>query len=257
MLQVEQSSRPRVLNRRSCGFMLIELLVVISIIALLISILLPALSAAKRRVRVLYCMAQLQQIGIGVHTYVTDNNYSYPPPFSLLTFVLWDSGAPGGTNPDQRPIWFEISGSQPVPILYCPLFKLHDPIERADDKWTKYYFKTMQSYEIGYALYLLMSEDFMNFAQSGNPDIDGDGEADGPYRPGDSDALIVGDRSWAHPPQCDLSIWDVCGTSHDEDEPRFGRDFIDGNYLFGDGHVVLRNDLKYKIVRYDNDMFLY
>jgi prepilin-type N-terminal cleavage/methylation domain-containing protein/prepilin-type processing-associated H-X9-DG protein len=55
------------------GFTLIELLVVISIIALLISILLPALSKARTAARRSTCMSQQHQIGIGLAMYQSDN----------------------------------------------------------------------------------------------------------------------------------------------------------------------------------------
>lgn len=60
------------------GFTLVELLVVISIIALLISILLPCLSAAKEQAKRVICQGQLQQIGIGYHMYADDNEGCFP-----------------------------------------------------------------------------------------------------------------------------------------------------------------------------------
>jgi prepilin-type N-terminal cleavage/methylation domain-containing protein len=60
-------------QRNVTAFTLIELLVVISIVALLISILLPALGAAREAARRSQCMANLRQIGLGMNMYANDN----------------------------------------------------------------------------------------------------------------------------------------------------------------------------------------
>lgn len=63
----------RLASSRAHGFTLIELLVVISITALLISILLPALSAARENGREAVCRSNLRQFGAGVASYATSN----------------------------------------------------------------------------------------------------------------------------------------------------------------------------------------
>ncbi len=65
----------------SNGFTLVELLVVVSIIALLISILLPSLKGARDQAKATTCAANLRQVGQAMSLYLAENNGVYPPSY--------------------------------------------------------------------------------------------------------------------------------------------------------------------------------
>lgn len=74
------------LDRAPAGFTLIELLVVISIIALLVGLLMPALSWARRQARSAACQSNLHQMAVGLTNYLGDNNGILPHVLPLGTF---------------------------------------------------------------------------------------------------------------------------------------------------------------------------
>lgn len=101
------------------AFTLIELLVVVAIIALLISILLPALHRGKEQGRIAVCLANLRTIGQATQAYLTDGNdtivFAFPVGYSIegttMNYSLWTEFIWGGGQPHKQPADWRATGS--------------------------------------------------------------------------------------------------------------------------------------------------
>lgn len=82
-----------VVKRKMQGFTLVELLVVISIIALLMSILVPSLGKAREQARLVMCTANSKQIATLICLYQAGNDNEAP-----IMFNRFADGAPAKTN---------------------------------------------------------------------------------------------------------------------------------------------------------------
>ena len=112
------------LNRLRPAFTLIELLVVIAIIAVLASMLLPALSRAKQKSQRAACLSNLRQIGVASALYLADHQERFADRRDLK------SSLPGGYRPwstwppsDPRTGWAAIALQEDgasCPLWSCP-----------------------------------------------------------------------------------------------------------------------------------------
>src|SRR6476661_6321616 len=78
-------------RRRRSGFTLVELLVVIGIIALLISILLPALRKARQAAQTTQCLSNLRQLNQAMAGYAANSKGHVFPYYGGSTHILWQS----------------------------------------------------------------------------------------------------------------------------------------------------------------------
>ena len=115
-------SQTRTLARS--GFTLIEALVVVSIIAVLLTLLLPALQFARRKARVAVCLSNIRQQATGMVMYATSNTAReyVPQPNCKADFPSVIARNEGGCGDYQSTldtlIEFEAGGSSSV--FWCP-----------------------------------------------------------------------------------------------------------------------------------------
>ena len=104
---------PKRFNRQSSGFTLVELLVVIGLIAVLMSLLLPAISRAQQQANAVVCQSNLRQIGMSLLNYADghdgwlypsdmgwDLQHVYPDPVTgQMVYNVWPTRVWSAWNP--------------------------------------------------------------------------------------------------------------------------------------------------------------
>lgn len=110
------------------GFTLIELLIVIAITALLLGILLPAMSAARAEGRAAVCAAKLRELGAGLHLYANDFDgmlmpLAYWTPETIGTgpvIYWWGTNEPTGVSHERGFLWPFLGEAVRVGLFECP-----------------------------------------------------------------------------------------------------------------------------------------
>ncbi|MEM1444655.1 MAG: type II secretion system protein [Planctomycetota bacterium] len=122
-------------DRDTAGFTLVEILVTIAIIALLVGILLPVLGASRQAAKAAACLSNVQQIGLALHSYATENDgffINYRSPYSDSAHRIWHLPVlhDDGTLGDWWSSRTVVQGYLPTPdIFFCPGFEstFNDP----------------------------------------------------------------------------------------------------------------------------------
>ena len=224
---------------KSRAFTLIELLVVVAIIALLVSILVPALNEARHQAMVLSCVSRLRSYALGLNFWAVDDPKGEYPPNPSYLHRVYSAGEPIfplSGFPDK--VSFNIAFSERVTggqgwILWCPFeftgdqgWLLEPP--HFDPRWpgiiNDYNFPTSS---MGLYSRFAGNTAGLDWTHSGNSQTDGP-----PMKPGNAQDVVVADRvlgdTW------DTQFWDV----HHQWYGDFrSLPYTENCVAYGDGHA--------------------
>jgi prepilin-type processing-associated H-X9-DG protein len=122
---------------------MVELLTVVSVIALLMSILLPSYSQARQQARGVMCLSNQRQIGLAIHAYAEDFRGRFPiaqySDAAHRAQVAWDTITYASDRHHARPglIWQYAAGGA---VQQCPSYR--GPSMTSGDAFTGYNYNT-------------------------------------------------------------------------------------------------------------------
>lgn len=99
MPRLSSPSTATALRRRAAGFTLVELLVVIGVIAILLSLLLPALNKARDRAKRVNCLSNIRSVAQAVHIYASTSGGVMPASVYSNGQWCYAFDAKNSTNP--------------------------------------------------------------------------------------------------------------------------------------------------------------
>jgi prepilin-type N-terminal cleavage/methylation domain-containing protein len=103
--------------KKKPAFTLIELLVVIAAVALLMALLLPALSRARKQAKAAVCLSHLKQWGTTLALYAQDNE-GHLPPTQVNALWMLRGASKSQTGPNEPPVQQDVRTER---IICCPM----------------------------------------------------------------------------------------------------------------------------------------
>lgn len=118
---------------RRTGFTVTELLVVVSITALLMALLLPSLQNSRKQAKTVLCRSNVKQLVLGLSTYEAEYE-TFPHAFDKPLSDLPSGGYPGDPAYDRRGWWwfnritdYSKKDSDRTSVLWCPSRQITSP----------------------------------------------------------------------------------------------------------------------------------
>lgn len=197
------------------GFTLVELLVVISVVAMLLAVLMPCLYSAREQAKGIICLGRIKQLVLACYAYAQNNDDYFPPAYlgykfenSCVTISHWDFIATKDWSTNRvviKPgiLW---QGQTVEQVMQCPSYKGDDNAFGA--KFTGYNYNTTY---IGHGAYEPVQKPvkITDVKRPSECVLFGDGGFDGgankfmraPFLPpqgGDASCIYAGTQAYRH-----------------------------------------------------------